>query len=89
MKDIDRFVSASAAKDQLLDLIRTVQRSDDVVAITKNGTPAAILLSVERFDDLIETIEVLSDAEAMRALRRSHRQARAGRWVTHTDLFGE
>ena len=89
MKDIDTFVSATAAKTRLLELIRAVERRDDVVAITKNGTPAAILLSVERFEDLLETIEVLSDQEAMRALRRSRRQARAGQWVEHRDLFGE
>ena len=89
MKEVDRFIPITQAKNRLLDLIRDFQAKDDIVAITKNGVPAAVLLSVERFEGLLETIDILSDEKAMASLRRSLRQAQAGRWVSHEKVFGK
>ncbi len=89
MKEVDRFIPITQAKTRLLDLVRDLQVKDDIVAITKNGVPAAVLLSVERFEGLLETIDILSDEKAMRSLRRSLREAKAGRWVSHEEVFGK
>lgn len=88
MPSIDRFVPITQAKDRLLDLAREVERDDSVVAITRNGVPAAILLSPAKFEGLLETLEILADARAMRALRRSIGQAAAGKWVGESRVFG-
>ena len=89
MKEVDRFIPITEAKSRLLDLIRDLQATEDIVAITKNGVPAAVLLSVERFEGLLETIDILSDEKAMASLRRSLRDARAGRWVRQEEVFGK
>ena len=89
MKEVDCFIPITKAKNRLLDLIRDFQTKDDIVAITKNGVPAAVLLSVERFEGLLETIDILSDEKAMTSLRRSLRQAQAGRWISHKKVFGK
>ncbi|MFQ5847363.1 MAG: type II toxin-antitoxin system Phd/YefM family antitoxin [Candidatus Methylomirabilales bacterium] len=89
MKEVDRFIPITEAKNRLLDLIRDLQAKDDIVAITKNGVPAAVLLSVEKFEGLLETIDILSDENAMASLRRSLREARAGRWISHEEVFGK
>lgn len=87
MATIDRFVPISQAKNRLLDLAREVEQNDDVVAITRNGIPAAILLSPAKFAGLLETLEILGDTRTMRALRRSMRQAAAGKWVSESQVF--
>ena len=89
MKEVDRFIPITEAKNRLLDLVRDLQAEDDIVAITKNGVPAAVLLSVERFEGLLETIDILSDEKAMTSFRRSLREARAGRWLRHDEVFGK
>lgn len=88
MPVLDRFVSVSHAKAHLLDLVRTLQKQNDVVAITRDGAPAAVLLSMEQYEGLMETLELLSDADARRSLRRSLKQAAAGRWVSQASVFG-
>ena len=88
MPSIDRFVPITQAKDRLLDLGREVERDDSVVAITRNGVPAAILLSPAKFEGLLEPVEILADARTMRALRRSIGQAAAGKWVREARVFG-
>lgn len=88
MKDIDRFIPVSEAKTRLLDLVRDLQAKDDIIAITKNGVPAAVLLSAEKFEGFLETIDILSDEKAMTSLRRSRREARAGKWIGPEKVFG-
>ncbi len=88
MPAIDRFVPITQAKDRLLDLAREVERDDDVVAITRNGIPAAILLSPAKFEGLLETLEILADARTLRTLRRSLREAAAGKWLREAEVFG-
>ena len=70
MQQVNAYIPVTEAKNRLLDLVRGMARRDDVVAITRDGVPAAILLSVNRFQELMETIEVLSDSKAMTSLRK-------------------
>ena len=64
----DEFVSLSEAKNKLLDLIRRMKHKQEIVAITHDGVPSAVLLSMERFEGLMETIEIFSDQKSMRAI---------------------
>ena len=55
MPQVDHFVSVTQAKSQLLDLIRRLGKQQDLVGITKNGVPTAVLPSMEHFEGLMET----------------------------------
>lgn len=39
--------------------------------MTKNGTPVAVIVAVEDFESLTETLEILSDPATMVALRQA------------------
>jgi antitoxin YefM len=41
------------------------------VLITKNGRPAAVLMSPDDLESLLETLAVLSDPETMAAIREA------------------
>ncbi len=60
--------SLADAKNRLSELVNAVQGTWERVTITKNGKPAAVLISVEDLESLVETIEVLSDPDAMAAI---------------------
>ncbi len=87
MPQIDKFVSVSEAKNKLLDLIRQMKHQQEIVAITRDGIPSAVLLSMDQFQGLIETIEILSDQKTMQGLRPSLRQVEKGQWVSHQMVF--
>jgi len=89
MKQVDQFVPVTDAKNKLLDLIRKLAEKNEVLAITRGGVPAAVLLSPERYEGLLETIEILSDTHAMQSIRRSLQQARRGRWMSEEEVFGK
>jgi antitoxin YefM len=63
--------SLADAKNRLSELVNAVQGTWERVTITKNGRPAAVLIAPEDLDSLVETLEILSDPEAMAAIRES------------------
>ena len=88
MKDISTYIPISKAKTDLLNIIRRLESLDDAVAVTKNGVPAAVILSVEKYEGLLETLDILSDEKTMRSLRTSMCQARRGKWLKYDEVFG-
>jgi len=87
-RDIHKFVPITKAKNNLLEIIRQVEQEESTVAVTKNGVPTAVILSMERFTGLLETLDILTDEETMKSLRRALRQARQGKWVREEEVFG-
>jgi prevent-host-death family protein len=52
-------------------LVEEAERTHQRVEITKNGRRAAVLMGADDYDSLMETLDVLSDAETMAAIRES------------------
>jgi antitoxin YefM len=65
-------------KDRFSEYVDRVAREHERVVITKNGRPAAVLISTEDLDGLEETIAVLSDPDAMAGIRESDAAAARG-----------
>jgi antitoxin YefM len=82
-------LSLSEAKMKLSSLIDAVQATDEEVLITKNGAPAAVLVSPDEFDSLKETIAVRSDAALMREIKEGLKdlKRRKARLYTLEELF--
>jgi antitoxin YefM len=85
---VDQFVSIAEAKNKLLDLVRNIKLRYQVVTITRYGVPTEVLLSMDQFEGFMETTELLSDSKALRLLKRSLKQAEAGKWVSDEAVFG-
>ncbi|MCJ7593638.1 MAG: type II toxin-antitoxin system Phd/YefM family antitoxin [Desulfobacterales bacterium] len=88
MEPIQEYVPVTKAKAVLLDLIRQIEGSDQTIAITKNGVPAAVLMSMKKFKGLLETLEILSDEKAMKSIRKSLSQAQKDQWVDLDEVLG-
>ena len=63
--------SLADAKNRLSELVASVHGTWERVLITKNGKPAAVLISPDDLESLLETLEVLSDPDAMAAIREA------------------
>ncbi len=87
MTTIQTYVPITQAKTKLLDMVRSLHDKADTIAITKNGVPAAILLSMETYEGLLETIDILSDPVAVAALKTSAEDVHAGRIVDEEEVF--
>ena len=80
----------SEVKTHLPSLVKGVQERDDEIVITRNGRHAAVLLSLDEYEGLRETLEILSDPEAMAQIRRSEAYfRRGGKGHTLDEVFGK
>jgi antitoxin YefM len=89
MEQIQEYVSVTQAKARLLDLVRRLQDTGDTIAITKNGVPEAVLVSMEKFQGLLETLDILSDEKTMKSLRKSMREAEKRKWISEDEVSWE
>ena len=80
----------SEAKSQLSGLVEQVRALEEQVMITRNGHPAAVLVSAEEFERWKETIEVRGDAALMKEIRAGLRalKSRKARLYTLEELLG-
>lgn len=70
----------TAARQEFLDLPEAVQ--DEPLFVTKHGRPVMTLLSIEQFEGMVETIEILGDQVFAKRLQKSMEQAKTGRTVS-------
>ena len=89
MQNIQQFIPVTKAKSILLDLVRNIKDNDDTVAITKNGIPEVILMSMKKFDGLLETLDILSDEKAMKSIKKSIKEAEKGMWLDMDKVLKE
>ena len=60
-----------AVRDHLSEVVDRVEHQHERVVITRNGHPAAVLVSPDDLDQLEETIAVLSDPDALADIREA------------------
>ena len=89
METIQEYIPVTKAKAELLDIVRKIEGSNDAIAITKNGVPEAVLISMKKFKGLLESLEILSDEKAMKSIRKSIKEAQKGEWVDFDEVFRE
>lgn len=80
-------VTLSEAKAQLPRLLAEVVELGERILITRSGRPAGVLVSVEEYEGLLETLEILADPEMAESVRRGLADAESGNTVAHGDLW--
>ena len=87
MQTIETFVPITQAKAKLLDMVRQLSDTNDTIAITKNGVPEAVMLSMRKFEGFLETIDILADPKIMKQLKGSAKDVKEGRLIDLDEAF--
>ncbi|HAA27009.1 MAG TPA: type II toxin-antitoxin system Phd/YefM family antitoxin [Cyanobacteria bacterium UBA8553] len=82
-----KYLTITEAQQQLPEL--PDELADEPAIITKDGKPVIIALSLQQFESLLETVEILADQEFMVQLREGIRQANAGETISLEQLKAE
>ena len=78
-RSVVKIVPFSEARSNLTELLDDVEDRHEHVLITRNGRPAAVMLSADEYESLEETLEILEDEELLKALKRSDEDVKADR----------
>ena len=66
--------SLRTVRDRFSDFVERVNRQHERIVITRNGMPAAVLLSPEDLESLEETLVILADPDALEAIAQAERE---------------
>lgn len=76
----------SDVRSVLSSVVERVEATHERVIITRNGRPAAVLVSPVDLESLEETLDVLSDPATMQRLREGEAAVAAGEVVDDAGL---
>src|SRR5947208_13827318 len=83
-------VTATELHDRTAELTEQAMSDPErPIVVEKHGKPAVVLVDARYFEGLLETLDLLSDPEAMKMLRRSLEDEKAGRLIPHDQLMKE
>ena len=71
----------SEAKQRFTEIVKGVEQYFDRYLVTKNGKEAAVVMSVEEYESLLETLDILANKKEVRAILGASAEAKRGKTV--------
>jgi prevent-host-death family protein len=82
----DQILPLAEIKRRLSEIVDGVEQRHERVVLTRNGRPAAVLVSPDDLEALEETLDILGDPEAMAAIRKGLSEIEQGDFVGAEQL---
>ena len=79
-------ISLKELRPELPDVIKHIDNRLDRYIITKRGKAVAVMVSPDDYEGMLETIDILSDKDAVRRIRKAKREIRHGKTVSLQEL---
>ena len=79
-------VPLAEARQNFSALVDEATSTHQRVLVTRNGVPAIWMIADEDFESIMETLDVLAAAAAMRDVAMSQADAQEGRYVTAAEM---
>ena len=86
---MNKIISLKEARQKFSALVDQADRLSKRFVVTKNGTPRAVLMSAEEFESWLETLEITSNPQTVKALDQGLKEAKAKKLSAFKDVFGE
>ena len=87
MVEIEKIMPVTRVKRDLLDILKTMQEEQSTITVTRNGMPVSIMMTPDRYDALMETIEILSDKKVLDKLAKSADDFKSGRVYKNKEVW--
>ena len=87
MDELQKVLPITTMKKNLLDIVKEMVNEDSTVTVTKNGVPVGVMMTPNRYEGLLETIEILSDPQILKSLAASSKDFKSGKVFTHRDIW--
>lgn len=82
----EKTLPLSEIKKRLSEIVDGVEAQHDRVVLTRNGRPAAVILSPDDLESLEETLDILSNPAVMRDIRKAESELDGGERLTADEL---
>ncbi len=74
-------IPITEARHELTSLPERFAKEPGAVAVTRRGKPVLAIMPWELYESLVETLEIMGDRDLMASLRKSIKEADAGKMI--------
>jgi len=82
-----KVIPITDGRKELLRLAKEAKENLDRFVFTRNGKPEVVLLSIEDYEDLLETLELYEIPGLVETLNQRREDVRAGQSLPESDVF--
>lgn len=87
MEDFQQILPITKVKRNLLDIVKSMEKDESTIALTKNGQPVSVIMTLSRYESLMETIDILSDKNILKSLEKSKEDFKSGNVLSHDEVW--
>ena len=87
MEELQKILPVTRVKRELLDILKSMEEEYSTITMTRNGEPVGVMMTPDRYEALLETIEILGDNKILQTLRNSQKDFKSGRVYTHEEVW--
>jgi len=84
-----KVIPITDGRKELLRLAKEAKENLDRFVFTRNGKPEVVLLSIEDYEDLLETLELYEIPGLVETLNQRREDVRAGQSLPESDVFAD
>lgn len=80
-------MSLKELRPELPNVIDQIDTKLDRFVITKRGKPVAVMMSIDDYESLMETLDILADPETMKRIRKSEKDIKQGKFKSLQEIL--
>jgi prevent-host-death family protein len=79
-------LSVAAARESFSKIVEAASSTHERFEVTRNGSRVAVLLGADDYDALVETLAIVTDSDALAAIRTGLAESKAGDTFSLNDV---
>jgi prevent-host-death family protein len=87
LNNFSETIPVSKAKTSFSELLKRIKEHHESFAITQRGKIEGVLIGIDEYESLLETLEILSDPDLMGSIQRGLDDERRERLHSHKEIF--
>ena len=87
MEDFQQILPVTKVKRELLDILKRMEEDEATIALTRNGEPVGVMMTLSRYESLMETIEILSERTILESLKESEKDFEDDKVFTDEEVW--
>jgi len=87
MDGLQKILPVTKVKREFLDILKAMEEEYATITVTRNGEPVGVMMTPDRYESLLETIEILSDKKVLRSLKSSQKDFNSGKVYSHKEVW--
>lgn len=72
-------ITLKELRPELPKVVDAIDKKWERYVVTKHGKPAVVMLSIEDYESLMETLDILADPNAVKSLKQGEEDLRKGK----------